>query len=189
MKTVAEVHEFWRNPGAGNLPTEYLEGSERSAFLVGLVSRYAAKDARILELGCNVGRNLHALAEAGFTKLSGVEISANAVALMRESYPDLASARVVVSPIESAVEWIVPDAFDLVYSMAVLEHVHAESEWIFPRMQRIARTIVTVEDEHGVSDRHWPRDYSTVFAGQVESASCADVPGLGPDFMARVFVR
>ena len=85
MKTRDELWAFWRSPDAANQPADYRDAPDRTAFLVGLVERHVAKDAPILELGCNVGRNLNALALAGYTHLTGVEINPDAVTLLRES--------------------------------------------------------------------------------------------------------
>ncbi len=193
MMTRDALHAFWRNPDRDNQPVDYLQGAERSAFLVEIVSRHASPGHRILELGCNVGRNLAALAHAGFDDLAGVEINPEAVRILRASWPALESMPIVIRTIEHIVPAYRDDAFDLVYTMAVLEHLHPDSEWVFAEMARIARTIVTIEDEVGRTNRHCPRNYGVEFDAlglrQVETISCASVPGLGPDFMARVFVR
>ena len=73
-KTRDELHRFWRHPwdSSRNLPIDYLrEGEERSQFLVDLIKGYVEPNAKILEIGCNVGRNLNYLFNAGYTKLGG----------------------------------------------------------------------------------------------------------------------
>ena len=73
-KSRDELLEFWRHPIPGdgqNLPLDYLWGEERGQFLVGLIKRYVGLDAKILEIGCNVGRNLNYLFNAGYTNLGG----------------------------------------------------------------------------------------------------------------------
>jgi hypothetical protein len=52
-----DLHAFWmqRSP-KGNDPEDYLKPLPRSAALLKLVDQ--PKEARILEVGCNVGRNL-----------------------------------------------------------------------------------------------------------------------------------
>ncbi len=193
MTTLEQAHAYWRSPGDDNQPAGYMDGAERTAFLVDLVSRHVPKDAPILELGCNVGRNLAGLDTAGHDHLVGVEINPEAVSLGRYAYPALRDRTILPIPIEWAVKQFADDTFDLVFTMAVLEHLHPDSEYVFAEMARISRRVITIEDEHGVSPRHWPRDYGTVFGllgmVEIETVSCADVPGLGPDFMARVFVK
>src|SRR5688500_13628672 len=91
-KSRVELHSYWKQPWDGaNPPEAYLNGVERSRLLIELLEQHSSPNPTVLELGCNVGRNLEALRTAGYTKLSGVEISANALALMKRSYPELAA--------------------------------------------------------------------------------------------------
>ena len=191
------LHEYWRRPSDGvNLPENYAGPKERSAFLVRIVSRYAKPDARILEIGCNVGRNLEYLFRVGFREgLTGIEISEEAVALMKETFPEMAAnARIYNSPAEDIVETLEDQSFDLVFTMAVLEHIHTSSEWLFHEIVRITRQyLVTIEDERGYNGRHFPRNYREIFEAlglhQLEEISCKEVEGLGKTFTARIFTR
>jgi SAM-dependent methyltransferase len=190
-----QLHEFWRRPDAANQPKGYLDAAARSEFLVDIVKRHVPFGAPILEIGCNVGRNLHYLASAGFTTLAGVEINEDAMRQLREAFPDLArGARLLNEPVESAIRRFRDGEFTLVYTMAVLEHIHPDSEWIFAEMVRIAGDVlITVEDEHGISWRHFARDYNRVFEAlglkERESLDCSSIEGLGPDFRARIFKK
>ena len=103
-KTRDQLHQWWRNPRKGNLPEEYMSVAGdvrsirrdlRSRFLVETVNKHLPEEARILELGCNVGRNLEYLFSSGFQNLSAVEINENAIKLMKERYPDMASKSVI----------------------------------------------------------------------------------------------
>ena len=47
------------------------------------------KTAKILEVGCNIGRNLKSLKDLGFSNLHGIEISPYAVKKAKELYPFL----------------------------------------------------------------------------------------------------
>lgn len=187
------LHEFWRNPDASNSPERYREPVERSRFLVELVQPHLRSDWTVLEIGCNVGRNLSFFLDAGVRQLTGIEINGEALALLRESYPELGStATLINAPVEDSIGHMADGSFDLVYTMAVLEHIHPDSEWIFGEMARITRTLlVTVEDERGVSVRHTPRDYRQVFEGlgmrQILERSVSEAEGLSAGFVARVF--
>lgn len=187
------MHGFWRNPPPDNAPREYLSGADRSAFLVDLISRHVPRKARVLEIGCNSGRNLAALAGAGYRKLAGIEINDEAVAVLRSEQVQLSRALIVAGPVEDTIAGFADDEFGAVFTMAVLEHLHPDSAFVFEEMVRIAPVVVTVEDERGTSPRHVPRDYGAVFTRlgmtEIESVRCDAVPGLGPDFMARVFQR
>jgi len=194
-KSSAQLHDFWRRPDPANRPSGYLEGADRSLFLTEIVNHHVPRQAEILEIGCNVGRNLHYLATAGFTKLSGIEINEEAVRLLRVTFPELAqTVQIWNEPVENAITKFHDRQFGLVYTMAVLEHIHPDSEWIFAEMARITSDVlVTIEDERGVSWRHFPRDYGALFRGlglqQVDVRDCDDIEGLGSDFRARVFKK
>lgn len=192
-----QLHDYWRNPvDPGNRPDDYVTG-DRSRFLVDLIQRHdkgpEAVRARILEIGCNVGRNLEALRQAGFPNLTGIEINPHAIELLRQTFPELgATAALRNAPVEEVVRTFVDREFDVVYSMAVLEHLHRDSEWVFAEMARISnRWVITIEDEYGIGERHFPRNYGRIFTAlgydQVEVRECADIEGLGGGFYARVF--
>jgi SAM-dependent methyltransferase len=162
--------------------------------LTGLVAKHCGQDARILEIGCNAGRNLSYLQRAGYENLTGIEISQQAVDLMRERFPEVARrARILVGPVEQHIRAFADGEFDLVFTVAVLEHIHTESEWIFADMARVTRThLITLEDEAERSWRHFPRDYQRVFAplglAQLESFTCSiETHGLNRNFRGRMF--
>ncbi len=188
------LFEYWKQPWDGhNLPADYLEGRERSEFLVRLVEQYAEPTSTILELGCNVGRNLYYLFQAGFMNLAAIEISTNAVQILRETFPELDAVLTIHNgPIEAVLPTLQDNAFDVSFTMAVLEHIHTESEEVFREIVRATkRILVTVEDEEHLSWRHFPRDYQRVFEllgmEQVQALECDDIAGLGPGFVTRVF--
>ncbi len=190
----AELHAYWRNPWDGeNLPVDYLRPEARSSFFVSLVRKYAVPGAKVLELGCNVGKNLHFLFQAGFTRLTGVEISEAPLRLFRTSYPETAHHTTIHHvPIESVIQQFSDREFDVVFTMAVLEHIHTESEWIFPEIARITGDLlITIEDEGEVSQRIFPRNYRQVFepAGlrHSEVIQCGEPEGFKPGIMARVY--
>lgn len=195
-KSRDELFKYWTSPYDGkNMPSEYLKGKERSVFLLNLIKRYAEEDDRILEIGCNVGRNLNELFCAGFKNLAGVEISENAIDMMKDAYPDMANKiEIYIGSVENLIQDFGNNSFDLVFTMAVLEHIHTDSKFIFPHMARITKKIlVTIEDERGLSWRHFPRNYKKIFEGlglrQIEEISFkkVKVPGLNSNFVARVF--
>ena len=190
-RTRDELHDYWRKPDRPNRPKAYLEGKERSEFLIDLMGRYATPMQTILEVGCNVGRNLAYLHRAGYRELSGIEINTAAVDQLRASYPELAQATIHNASVEEVIPRL--DPYDVVFTMAVLEHIHPDSDWILEHIVRIAGdTLITIEDEvDSVGYRHFPRRYDEVFGAlgmrQVEEVHCAAIVGLGPPFWARVF--
>lgn len=190
-----DLHAFWRAPDAPNRPQEYLGHAGRSRFLVEFIRPHVGSEPTILEIGCNVGRNLAHLYDAGYHRLTGIEINGDALRLLAETYPEMAQASTLINaPVEDAIREIPDASIDLVYTMAVLEHIHPDSEWIFDDIVRISRgAVVTVEDEHGTSIRHTPRDYREIFESrglrQVAHESIDAEGGFGTAFEARVFTR
>ena len=190
-----DLHGFWRDPDATNRPERYLEHAGRSEFLLGFVRPYVGPESTILEIGCNVGRNLAHLYDAGYRRLSGIEINADALTVLRESYPEMAGAADLVNaPVEEAIRDRRDGSIDLIFTMAVLEHIHPDSEWIFDEIARVAgATVVTIEDELHVSQRHVPRDYELVFTSrgmrQVAHQSLTKEMGFGGPYEARAFQK
>lgn len=168
-KSLEGNYDYWRQPDDGhNEPGNYLNNPmahARSGHLLEIMKRYTDLGARILEPGCNVGRNLNYLFEAGFRNLEGIEISKNAVELLHKSYPEMAQHITVhIKPIEEALSSFEDDAFDVVFTMAVLQHIHTESEWIFPEIVRITKSfLILAENEDYIHWRHFPRNYKKVF--------------------------
>jgi ubiquinone/menaquinone biosynthesis C-methylase UbiE len=142
-----------------------------------------------------VGRNLHYLLDTGFTRLTGVDISDEAVKLGKATYPEMrGQVEVVNAPAEEALAVFGDNAFDIVFTMAVLQNIHPESRFVFSHMARIAKDfLITIEDEHGVSWRRFRRNYKDVFEAlgftQVCESRCDEVVGLGNNFVARVFAK
>jgi SAM-dependent methyltransferase len=191
------LHEYWREPWDGlNLPQAYLDSettAPRSRFLTTLVVEYAGQDAKTLEIGCGVGRNLDYLFKAGYRRLGGIEISEKAIQMLHTSYPEMAAQiKIHNAPVEDVIPHLGENEFDLVYTMAVLAFIHRDSEWIFKEIVRITKSVlITLEDERGISWRHFARNYKSIFESlgmrQVEEIDCSGIEGLGPSYVARVF--
>lgn len=191
------IHAYWRNPwDSGNAPIEGLrtaEGHRWSQFLVQIVKQYARPGARILEIGCGVGRNLNYLFSNGYDLLSGVEINAMAVELMKRHYPDMTRhADIYTAPVEEIVGKFSDNQFDLIYTMALLQHIHPSSEWIFPELVRITKKyLITIENEKVETWRHFPRDYKNIFESlglkEVQEIHWSDLDGESVSYYGRVF--
>ena len=163
--------------------------------MVEIVKRYAAQNAKILEIGCNVGRNLNYLFLVGFKNLEGIELSEKAIQQLKQSYPKMAChTKIYNMPVEEIIREFRDCEFDIVFTMAVLEHIHTDSEWVFPEIVRITKDfLIIIEDERCISWRHFPRNYKKVFEPigikQIEELDCSDVDELGRSFCARVFKK
>lgn len=189
-KTLKEIHEYWRN---NSYPERYQIQLKRSIFLLQYMEKYIQADQRILEIGCNVGRNLNHLYENGYRELTGIEISQEAVEELHKVYPTLAeNADIIHAPAESVLKHIANDHFDFVFTMAVLEHIHPDSEWLFAHIARITKSyLVTFEAEE---DEHWrifPRNYQEIFENlgfeQVEETTGKKVKL--PNYTLRIFKK
>jgi SAM-dependent methyltransferase len=191
----AALHAYWSAPpDAANDTAGYAAAPPaRSAYLVHLLRRLAPPPARALEVGCNAGRNLAALHAAGYRRLTGVEISARALAQFATAFPTAYDAsRVHCGPAEDVLRGLPDGAADVVFTMAVLEHVHPDAESLFADMVRVAaRVVVTIEDEGHVTGRHFVRDYGAVFGAlgctPVFAEPTPETLGLGTSFVTRAF--
>lgn len=191
-----KVHDYWIRPDDGlNQPERYRDVSpERSIYLVDLFKRAGVtKTMRILELGPNVGRNLAHLWENGYRCLSGIEISKDAVDLMRRTYPQLKDIELMNAPIEDVAKILPTRAYDVIFSMAVQQHIHPESEWVFKELARACHMMITIEDEYLSGPLHFPRNYRNVYEAhwmkQILCESDRDIPGLGNHFKTRVLTH
>ncbi|MDS0282865.1 class I SAM-dependent methyltransferase [Haloarcula onubensis] len=181
-----DVRAAWADRSGEYSPTYYAHyGPDETSELVrATIERYAGRDARVLEVGCGVGRHLAALAEGGFSALSGVDVNADALAVLRETYPGLASVgEFHAASIEEYVEGVETDAVDAVFSVETLQHIHPDAEWVFAELARITGDLlVTVENESGeagtvnhVDDqlplyyRDWRRVFTDLGFEEVES--------------------
>jgi SAM-dependent methyltransferase len=191
MKTVEQTENYWKNPDKRNDPRDYLKGEERTAYLVGVMKKYADPSDSILEIGCNVGRNLAGLKAAGHPALFGIEINQKAVDILRKKYPELSTSPIYCGPVENVIRKL--NTIDIIYTMAVLEHIHPDVEaLVFSEMVRVAKKyIIAIEDETFTSSRHFPRNYKKIFTGlgckEVASEKCAHIKGLGAGYICRVF--
>lgn len=197
-KSRDQLRNYWMSPSdTGNRPEAYARNLKRSEFLGNLVKSLVPQPRTILEIGCNVGRNLDFLRGANYQNLTGIELSTPAVEEMKRYFPDLAaSATIINAPVESVLPGFKDRQFDLVYTMAVLVHIPPESESIFSDIARIAgQQIITIEDEQHHSIRHFPRNYNTIFVNLgfheiawYDGDKMAEI-GLPRDYVARVFQR
>ena len=114
-------------------------------------------DRTILEIGCNVGRNLSCLELAGYTNLAGVDVNKKALDMVT------ANTCLMLGPIEKVLPRIL-QPYGLVFTMAVLQHIPPENDKVFKHIARLGKkNLLTIEDEGCVSPRHFPRNYKVVF--------------------------
>lgn len=192
----AEMHAYWRDPDDDiDQPENHVDLEKESRFLVDLVEPYLTPSSHVVEIGCNVGRNLNYLYEAGYENLTGIELNDGAVALMAEEYPELYDAITVYNaPVEEVLPELPDDSVDLAFTFAVLAHLPVENEFVFDELVRVTDGhIVTVENERTLTFKQVPRNYLEVFAHrgceQVEKVDGEEIARLTdqrPVYRARV---
>ena len=176
--------EYWVNPTPENLPHTYIEDNGRSNMLVDIVKNKIAfeTDRTILELGCNVGRNLSSLEIVGYTNLAGVDVNEKALDMVK------ANACLMLGPIEKILPRIL-QPYGLVFTMAVLQHIPPENDEVFKHIARLGKNLLTIEDESCSSSRHFPRNYKIVFEklGLRQMHGWRKLVGLNKTFVMRWF--
>jgi len=156
---------YWGKRGRGEShgPEQYVELQESSRVLLDEVAACVSDPkAKILDLGCNVGRHLGALHKRGFANLYGVDIQQSALEQMGKVFPDMAA----VAHIEHATfqDYLpkIPDRFfDVVFTHGATVELVPPS---FPVCRQMARTteksVVMVIHENGHA---FPRLWETEF--------------------------
>ncbi len=194
LRTERERNYWQTSGGEGNLPSDYANASPtRAAFLVALVQALNVRPRSILEVGCNVGRNLEALRRANFSGLAGIDVR-DCSKEIKEFFPRLATyATFFWEPAATVLtRWAkkYPPCYDLIYSMAALMHMSEDS--IMDNMARLSRRhIITIE----IEDRGWPLFYSRQYKDIFESLGFEQVfeqvATDDPDnkYIARVFEK
>lgn len=190
-KSLEEIHDYWINQ---SISSNYLKHVQRSEFLFGYIKKYIDQSGKILEIGCNLGRNLNYLYENNFQNLTGIEISKEAINELKKTYPLLIeNTEIIHSSVENIVKELPIENYDLVFTMAVLEHIHPDSEWIFAEIARITGShLITIEAEKSEHWRIFPRNYKEVFEKlglkQIEENRCDKKIRLGA-YTIRVFEK
>ena len=196
-------YEFWRDPASGVesfpefashcVPEFYLELDNVTRLIVSSIQRYCKPDVSILEIGCGTGRNLVGLVKAGFTNVSGVEISAKSVAVGREEFPEYREIDVTVAPIEEIIKSL-PE-YDVIYTQSCLMHLPYDSDWVIEEIKNKARQmIMTNEGEPRWGVHVWQRNYEQYITRggwwlQMEMENGLLYPPLPYTTNKRVFLR
>jgi len=135
----------------------YANKKARSDYLLDIIPPIE-KDAAILEVGCNCGRNLWWLQQSGYTSLAGIDINE---AALNSGYFKL-KADLQMGDIESQPLPYKDGQFDLVFTMAVLEHIY--NDRILDEIVRVSKEyVLEIEDEDHETATHKIWDYSKEF--------------------------
>ena len=127
------------------------------------------KDARILEVGCNLGNQLLALQQMGFTNLYGIEIIGE---IVKQSQSRLPAAKISEG---SALQIPFPDGyFDLIFTAGVLIHIAPQDLRIaMSEMRRCTKTWIWGSEYYapemteipyrGHTNLLWKTDYAKLY--------------------------
>ena len=127
------------------------------------------RKARILEVGANVGTQLHLLQQLGFMNLHGIELQEYAVEIARRVRPgiNIVQGNAFNIPFET-------DEFDLVFTSGVLIHIApADHDKVMDEMTRCSRKYIwgfeyyapelTAVNYRGHEDLLWKADFASRF--------------------------
>jgi SAM-dependent methyltransferase len=160
---------YWKHPEKKNQPEAYAtqDAKIRCEAMALIVAKYADKDDRILEIGCNCGTTLNYLFNGGFRRLHGMDINKKAIALAKALYPAMAKETYLVSSdIKDYVSAWSDDTYNLIYTSAVLVHLPYEYDFIFAELVRLLKQgghLILKEDEGLSGGRKFQRNYREVF--------------------------
>jgi SAM-dependent methyltransferase len=144
----------WSQAGEGHhfAPQNYVTIDIPAQVLLAEIMRYAPDPrTEFLDLGCNSGRHLNALYQAGYRRLAGVDVMRNALETFRTTFPAAAaSAKITHDLFQRFLRRQADLSYDLVYSHgATIELVHPSFD-IVRHLARIARKhVVLYVHEHG----------------------------------------
>lgn len=103
-------------------------------------------DSTIIELGCNIGRNLELLRKNNFTNLTGIDINPYAFDSMIDVYPELYNT---IEKHIGCLGIVLPKlnkTFDVVFTMAVLMHIDdIERTIIYDWLTTHCKYIIMIE--------------------------------------------
>jgi SAM-dependent methyltransferase len=130
-----EARLFWANHGVRK---SYTQDQHWRGFMAGRV--LATKPRRVVEFGCNVGRNLLAIREVNpLVDMLGVDLNAEAVAYGRKKWN--------LPLIVGDDRWLAAepdDAFDVLFTVSVVDHL-AEPDAMLRDAARVAKTLLLLE--------------------------------------------
>ena len=124
---IHELEEFFQK----------LLGVSRSEMFLDFIGNIS-REAKILEVGCNIGNQLLMLQSLGFTNLTGIEINPNALKTAKERIPKatLVQGSATQMPFQD-------NEFDLVFTSGVLIHIAEEDlKKAVKEIHRCAKTYI-----------------------------------------------
>lgn len=162
-----DVIGYYKNPDDANKPFTYLDDSHQrsSEYLYALIKSHCPDIARVLEIGCNSGRNMAYLKERMDVAVDGMEINEEAIQLLYKTHPSLNDSKVHKGNMVDMVGKIKGPGYDLVFSMASLQCLHPTvSNKFWQKLAHLScKYFITIEMENGFNDRYFARNYKEIF--------------------------
>jgi len=157
----------WAGQDAGEIHgyDRYCSYDDRLPVLIAELERLISKEDLILDLGCNCGFNLNEVKKAGFTAVSGLDISRTAIEYGKQTFGLTGDELLTGSFEERLPEMLQKNRkFTLVYSMgATLELVHPSFDIIKAICDITDRYVLLVISEWG---HRYPRFWEYEFNRQ-----------------------
>ncbi len=136
------------------------------------------RNAKILEVGSNVGNQVNILLQMGFKDITVVDVQEDALEILKNNYPQVKCYQADASnlPFED-------DVFDLVYTSGVLIHIHPD---LLPKVMgeiyRVSNQYIwgmeyyndkmIAIDYRGRKDLLWKGDYARLYVNQFPDLVC-----------------
>ena len=148
-----EYTEYWRtkaNNSPSNTPKQYTVNNLSSLNVTRSIDKLnISKNSKIMELGCNVGRNLHFLHSDGYTNLYGIEINSNAIIEGRDYYPELYKTLITYNGRCKNLLQTLREDYNVIYTMAVLLHMDDdERKIVYDYMEKHCKHVVAIEPNY-----------------------------------------
>ena len=127
-------HEYWSSrteEADANRPNTYTNASRKQhTEIYANLQPYINENSNILEIGCNVGRNLNHIYHQGCKNLTGIEINPNAIDVGKNHYKELYADPSVHIEVGVARTFLSNNSnhYDAVFTLAVLQHMMTEEQ-------------------------------------------------------------
>lgn len=154
----------WKNQKGGDPHgyDKYTQDRPQVPYLLAEVESRVQKSDKILDLGCNCGYYLKTLKHAGFTQLTGVDISKDAIVYGQKEF-DLQGVELHIGSFEDTLPKLVKQRrkFDLIFSMgATIELVHPSFDIIKHLTLLSGKYVVLFINEWGhATPRHYEYEF------------------------------
>lgn len=160
---ITESYNWTRaKTGESHDPVQFRDVSEATLVMPRSVVEFSAGPTdSVLDVGCNCGRHLQYLYDAGFRDLHGVDASSEALAKMGEWFPDLSASVTVHCDLFQRFLGQCRRQYDIVMSHGTtFETVHPSFD-VVRHLCRVARNhvVLVLNDSCLPYPRHWAAEF------------------------------